>query len=264
MWTPTGSLTTARWQHTATLLPDGRVLVAGGQSDTGPLASAELYDPATGAWTATGNLTAARIYHTATLLPDGRVLVVGGWNPSASLASAEVYDPATGAWTTTNNLQTVREEHEASLLTDGRVFVSGGGTYGSATASAELFDTGLGFNPAWRPVVGSITSPIILGRPVSAVGSGFRGHGLTEASGGGNRSSTTNFPLVQLRRLDNEQTRWLPVTAFDATSLRTTPLADFPPGKALVTVFVNGIPSVGTVVTVRPVSQLWLPIMVRP
>ena len=100
VWSPTGSLTTARYYHTATLLPNGKVLVAGGYHGTsdGPLASAELYDPATGTWSATGSLGTARIYHTATLLPNGKVLVAGGVASSGSLASAELYDPATGTW----------------------------------------------------------------------------------------------------------------------------------------------------------------------
>ena len=96
-WTPTGSLATARYGHTATLLPNGKVLVAGGYNYAERqhlhLASAELYDPATGAWTPTGSLATARIYHTATLLPNGQVLVAGG---NATGSSAELYDPATG------------------------------------------------------------------------------------------------------------------------------------------------------------------------
>ena len=74
----TGSLGTARHGHTATLLPNGKVLVAGGYSGSGSLASAELYDPATGTWSATGSLGTARDHHTATLLPNGKVLVAGG------------------------------------------------------------------------------------------------------------------------------------------------------------------------------------------
>ena len=74
-WTTTGSLATARELHTATLLPNGMVLVAGGE---GGGSSAELYDPASGSWTGTGSLVTARLFHTATLLPDGKVLVAGG------------------------------------------------------------------------------------------------------------------------------------------------------------------------------------------
>ena len=76
-WTATGSLTTARWVHTATLLPNGKVLVAGGLTAAFSR-SAELYDPASGTWSATGSLNTARYLHTATLLPNGKVLVAGG------------------------------------------------------------------------------------------------------------------------------------------------------------------------------------------
>ena len=108
LWTATGSLATAPVGHTATLLPNGQVLVAGGQTIGGAfLASAELYDPATGLWTATGSMAAARVDHTATLLPNGKVLVAGG--PSTGygdLASAELYNPATGLWTATGTMTT--------------------------------------------------------------------------------------------------------------------------------------------------------------
>src|SRR6476619_1053005 len=79
-WVPTASLAHARWHHTATLLMDGRVLVAGGDADCcyKALASAEIYNPATGMWSPTGAMKVPRSYHTATLLPDGKVLVVGG------------------------------------------------------------------------------------------------------------------------------------------------------------------------------------------
>src|SRR6184192_3678561 len=80
-WVPTGNLGTARDYHTATLLPNGKVLVAGGiDISRASLASAELYDPATGTWTATDGLATARAYHTATLLASGEVLVAGGFN----------------------------------------------------------------------------------------------------------------------------------------------------------------------------------------
>ncbi|MCP4662552.1 MAG: kelch-like protein, partial [bacterium] len=115
-WTPTGSFGNARTGHTATLLPSGKVLVAGGRDDDrSSLVSAELYDPATGTWTETGPLAAARAGHAAILLPSGKVLVAGGKNRSA-LASAELYDPATGTWTATGALANAREGHTATLL----------------------------------------------------------------------------------------------------------------------------------------------------
>jgi hypothetical protein len=95
MWSATGSMTTRRVLHTATLLSNGRVLVAGGLNNGRmPTATAELYDSSTGTWSVTGSMVTARSRHTATLLSDGRVLVVGGRDQSgASIATAELYDP---------------------------------------------------------------------------------------------------------------------------------------------------------------------------
>jgi len=144
-WSATGSLATARVGHTATLLPNGKVLVAGGRTSLftldGPLASAELYDPATGSWSATGSLATARSGHTATLLPNGKVLVVGSY-----ITSAELYDPATGRWRATGSLATARDGHTATLLANGNVLVAGGGD-GSGfdyITSAELYDPATG------------------------------------------------------------------------------------------------------------------------
>ena len=157
-WTPTGNLNTAHYYHTATLLQDGKVLVAGGWDAFGvPITSAELYDPATGAWTpTTSNLNTARAYHTATLLQDGKVLVASGWDATlAHTNSAELYNPATGLWTTTGNLNTARHSHTATLLQDGKVLVAGGGdAFGVPITSAELY------NPATTTTVGGHTEPV--------------------------------------------------------------------------------------------------------
>jgi N-acetylneuraminic acid mutarotase len=142
-WSPTGDLITARWSHTATLLPDGTVLVAGGSGTGSSLASAELYDPATGTWTATGSLVNARQNYTATLLPDGTVLVAGGLNDDVPRKSAELYDPASGIWTETGDLANARYAHTATLLPNGKVLVAGGSN-GGGSGGAELYDPASG------------------------------------------------------------------------------------------------------------------------
>ncbi len=148
IWTYTGSLNTARADHTATLLPNGKVLVAGGYNGGPELSSAELYDPASGTWTHTGSLNTARREHTATLLPNGKVLVAGGLNSGSSLTSAELYNPANGSWTpTTRSLNDARFAHTATLLPNGKVLVAGGLNGfpgGSILSSAELYDPATG------------------------------------------------------------------------------------------------------------------------
>lgn len=139
-FSPTGSMSTVRYDHTATLLPDGRVLIAGGYQATDvvrltsegygaageQLASAELYDPRTGTFSPTGSMTTARFSHTAVSLADGRVLVMGGLSGPESLTSAEVYDPASGEFSSTGSMPDGRAGYSATLLLDGRVLISGG------------------------------------------------------------------------------------------------------------------------------------------
>jgi uncharacterized delta-60 repeat protein len=125
-WTQTGNLNFAREYHTATLLPNGKVLVAGGNPYS---STSELYDPATGTWTQTGNLNFGRYFHTATLLPNGKVLVAGGAGGdllSPFLVQSELYDPATGTWSQTGNLNVRRGSQTATLLPNGKVLVAGG------------------------------------------------------------------------------------------------------------------------------------------
>jgi Kelch motif len=122
----TGSMTTERVSQTATLLSDGRVLVAGGWDRDGVLKSAELYDPVTGTFSPTGDMATARAAHTASLLADGKVLLAGGYNGEQSVSGAEVYDPDTNEFTRTGGMNTARSAHAAALLPDGRVLVTGG------------------------------------------------------------------------------------------------------------------------------------------
>jgi len=143
-WSATGSMASTRYQHTATLLPNGKVLVTGGYSSSGLLATAEVYDPATGTWSATGSMAAGRYQHTAVLLPNGKVLVVGGYRSSGALATAEVYDPATGTWSATGSMASARYYHAAVLLPNGKVLVVGGYRSSSTLATAEVYDPATG------------------------------------------------------------------------------------------------------------------------
>jgi hypothetical protein len=143
---PTGSLGTPRYGHTATLLLNGKVLIAGGgyaNDSKSVSASAELYDPATGVFTPTGSMATPRVFHTSTLLPDGRVLIVGGQTSGVQfLATAELYDPSTGAFTPTGSMASPRA-CGATLLADGRVLVVGC-LFPSNSAIAEVYDPATG------------------------------------------------------------------------------------------------------------------------
>jgi N-acetylneuraminic acid mutarotase len=150
-WSITGSLNIARDGHTATLLPNGKVLVAGGlfhgATSTFYTNSAELYDPGTASWTFTGSLHSERAIHTATRLQNGKILAVGGTNVTVGfiiqpdgISSAELYDSATETWSVTGSLNVARSFHTATLLPNGNVLAAGGWS----TDSAELYDPATG------------------------------------------------------------------------------------------------------------------------
>ncbi len=147
-FTATGNMISGRHSHTATLLSNGKVLVAGGFNWTTPLATAELYDPEAGTFASTGNsMATARATHAATLLPSGKVLIAGGevMGPDGyftTTAGAEVYDPAArrgGTFTPTGNLNVARMNLTGTLLPNGRVLIAGGAGSSAAVASGELY-----------------------------------------------------------------------------------------------------------------------------
>ncbi len=139
---PAGQMLSPRADHSATLLNDGRVLIAGGLLKNGQfLKTAELYDSKKGSFVATGDMNVGRVGQAGVLLRDGRVLLVGGWASSGPTESAELYDPRTGKFSTLPAMTTSRARPTATLLIDGRVLIAGGGhSDREGLKSAELFD----------------------------------------------------------------------------------------------------------------------------
>jgi hypothetical protein len=148
----TGHMTGPCDYSAATLLTDGEVLFAGGESDNcGRSSWAELYDPMTGAFGTTSFMGSRRAGHSLTLLPNGTVLAAGGETDGGpgnfffgTVSSAELYDPTSGTWTPTGNMTAPREVHTATLLNDGSVLIAGGvsyvgGIFYGGTSSAELY-----------------------------------------------------------------------------------------------------------------------------
>ncbi len=150
----TDPMKTVRSGHTATLLTNGQVLVAGGSPGyPNAYSSTELYNPTTGTWTEINAMNIARTTHTATLLTNGQVMVVGGrGNVNIVLSSAELYNPVTGTWTNTGAMTTARSDYTATLLNNGKVLIAGGYS-GSYLSSAELYDPASG---AWTPTPGAM------------------------------------------------------------------------------------------------------------
>ncbi|MGD0089589.1 MAG: kelch repeat-containing protein [Planctomycetota bacterium] len=169
----------------AILLKNGKVLVAGGTgSDFSPLATAEIYDPATGTWSATGSMATPRA-GAAVLLSDGRVLVAGGYDGTNMVASAEVFDPATGTWSATGSMAAARS-CSLVLLGDGRVLALGGmgNSFNAYQASAEIYDPASGKWSATGSLATARSAPAVLlknGKVLVAGGMSSNGNYLATA-----------------------------------------------------------------------------------
>ncbi|MFN8496429.1 MAG: kelch repeat-containing protein [Anaerolineae bacterium] len=140
IWFPAGSMSTARFVHTATLLPTGKVLVVGGADGNQNYASAELYDPASNAWSRAASLSEGHNGHTATLLPNGKVLITGGSSNGGVSGLARLYDPTTDTWAAAASLDAARTYHSATLLPNGKVLVAGGWAPSGNLADTEVYD----------------------------------------------------------------------------------------------------------------------------
>lgn len=290
-WTATlRNLNIARLGHTATLLPNGKVLVVAGlrgtdgANPTNISGSAELFDPSRQVWDTTTAPT-GRVFHSATLLLNGKVLLAGGRKFQSSTVGivstpeAELYDPARGTsvpFTSTVSLKQARGLHTATLLPNGQVLVAGGEvvTEGSLspppTDSAELYDLGLEALTTSAPTL-SDTAWQGIGAGLRVTGIRFQGAG--EATTGGAVSSPANYPVVQIRRLDNEQTLYLlpePTQTQTATAagwsnndFNSRPVltntqagaaTGFAAGPALLTLFANGVPNTTSVMLLPGVT----------
>lgn len=158
-WLQVASMGLGRSSHTATVLLDGDVLVAGGFTDVpcGPTADSALYDPASNSWSSLPALKQARALHTATTLPDGQVLVVGGSTCAGPTGSSELFDPKAKSWSPASSINPGRSGHSAAMLPNGKVLVVGGTEYVTpALLYDPATDTWTGLPTMARPLLPAV------------------------------------------------------------------------------------------------------------
>ncbi|WP_268905789.1 Kelch repeat-containing protein [Citreicoccus inhibens] len=205
VWDAVQPLGTARHSHSTTLLPSGKVLVAGGSNGAQAVATAELYDPTTGLWTPTGAMPGAHFVHCATLLPSGQVLVTGGEDGTKPIGTAELYDLASGTWRSARPMSTARSGHTATVLKDGRVLVVGGSSGTTSLASAELYDPSTNVWTATRSLVnprsGHTATLLPSGKVLVGGGAGVTNAELYDPASGtwspaGTMTTLRNYPAA--------------------------------------------------------------------
>lgn len=215
-----GSMNTPRMQHTATLLPDGKVLIAGGSDGANTLASAEIFDPDTGEFTAVGGLALARKNHTASVLPDGRVLIAGG-ESDQPLSAIEIFDPVSRTFSTAAPMTVPRSRHSAIGLADGTILLAGGENAGllffdvnyqsqfdnvspnivfSADSKTGFVPyTGSGTIVAFSPETGAVLGRIVTGGSPAFIQPLPGGNRLAAVSALDNRIFVVDMPSLSLQ-----------------------------------------------------------------
>ena len=211
-WTTTGSMGTARFEHTVLLLSTGRALAAGGRSSTSgttALPSAELYDPTSGTWSSTGSMAHGRRLHSMTQLgsssngtTSGKVLVAGGLSGTTSTNTAELYSPSAGTWIAAGNLDIARHAHTATLLADGRVLAAGGLNGTTMLTTAVLYNPASGAG-SWVPTTGPVPPTGIKNHTATLIqttNTQLNNHVLLV---GGNNGSSTNSSVYLFDPVQN-------------------------------------------------------------
>ncbi|MFZ5440271.1 MAG: kelch repeat-containing protein [Myxococcota bacterium] len=248
-WVVHSSLTAARAQHAATLLPNGKVLIAGGATTASltPTAAGLVFDPMTNLTTATTPATgglgslmpAVRAQASTTLLPNGKVLVAGGRDGSGPQAGTMLFDPSLGVWHPGPNLTTARTVPAVALLPSGRALVAGGGAAAGASAVSELYDEGRNVAASMLPTVTAAPTSVAPDAGLSLTGTLFEG--VSEGGRGGVDGFSASYPLVNLRGVEMERSFTLAPSAWSATSLSISNMpGEVPTGLYWLSVTING------------------------